>query len=191
MEVLGDLSAFEIFISVVALMTGGYTAYKSFFQGPRITLFTGESVTLVSNGDKPLMIWVSGVAVNMAAKVGVINPMRVHLKDPSDIEIVGKVTRFVDAKVDPPSLSPAYALSVPPHGSTPFHIEASIEYPEGLPNSWVSGKYHAQLQGWVVGNRSSTKHLTSGFAFEVPDVLEMVLEAREGRFTVLCSECVS
>lgn len=191
MEVLGDLSAFEVFVSVVALMTGGYTAYKSLLQGPRITLFTGESVTLVSNGDEPLRIWVSGVAVNKAAKVGVLNPMRVYLKDPSDFEIIGKVTRFVDAKVDPPSLSPAYALSVPPHGSTPFHIEATIEYPEGLPNVWVNGKYHAQLQGWIVGNRSSTKHLDCGFAFEVPDVLEMVLGEREGQFTVLCSECAS
>ena len=123
MELLGDLSIFEIFVALVALTTAGYTAYKSFIEGPRIELYVGEAVTLDSSGNNCIRIWISGVAINKAAKVGVINPMRVHLKIPTDLEVTGKVTRFVDTSAQQTMLTPAYALSVPPHGSKPFHVE--------------------------------------------------------------------
>ena len=132
---------------------------------------------MVTNGDNSFQIWVNGVAVNKAAKVGAINPMRIHLTDTGNIEIVGKVTRFVDTKIDPPTISPAYALSVPPHGSTPFHLMATIIYSEGLANVWSSGKYHADLKGWVVSNRNSKINPSSCFAFEVPDVMDSTIHS--------------
>jgi len=186
-EWFGETSVFDVFIAAVALSTGVYTVYKSLIERARLSVFTGEAVTLVSpmiDTDDPIRLWISGVVINAAAKVGVVEKMRVRLEAPDGIALTGRVTRFVDDPDDPPVLSAARPLSVPPHGSTPFHVEASFQYPEGLPTLWNNGEYVAHIEAWVRTGRAARPRATATFGFGVPDVFEVLAREKGGRMVV-------
>ena len=178
-EFFGDLSPFEIFIAAVALSTGAYTVYKSFIERSRISLYAGESVSLVGSTEKtPSRLWVNGVAANSAARVGVVQPLHALVTDPQGRSHRARWTRFITQQSEQVSFSPAHAIVVPPHSSTPFHVEFILPSREEDPE-WLDGPYSIELQGWVDQRPYRRPRAVARFSFKISDVLSIVFEGSE------------
>jgi hypothetical protein len=178
-EFFGDLSVFETFIAVVALLTGAYTLYKSFIERSRISLYAGESVSLVGSTEKtPSRLWVSGIAANSAARVGVVQPLHALVTGPEGQSHRARWSRFITQQSEQVSFFPAHAIVVPPHSSTPFHVEFILPSREEDPE-WLDGPYSIELQGWVDQRPDGRPRAVARFSFEISDVLSIVFDGSE------------
>ena len=79
-QFFGDLSPFQIFVSLVALLTGIYTFYKSFLERAKISMYPGDAVRFIVSKDGPFSNFhLMCNLINKSTKVGTVHRLEVRV----------------------------------------------------------------------------------------------------------------
>jgi len=83
----GDLSLFQIIVSVVALITGAYTFYKSFIERAKLVLYPGDQVGLViSQRQASYKFHLRCNLVNSSTKMATVHRLEGRIRSPNGAE---------------------------------------------------------------------------------------------------------
>ncbi len=173
MGFFGELSPFEIIVSVIAIFTGVYTFFWPFIEKPKLKIFTGDRMNLViSNSSKTLTENIFAITkfhigcnlVNPTNKVAVLHHLEAEVVNNQGVSFVYTWNIFFQYFTENGTYQKAndvHPISVNPHSNTMVFIEFKAIYPENSFQSW-SERYAIQLKGWVnLENRKEKPNLIS------------------------------
>lgn len=163
----GDLSIFEIFVSVIAILTGGYTAYKNFLERTKISLYPADAVRLIVSSDSSVSKFhLICNLVNKSTKTGTLHRLEVKVCDPRNwtYNYVWKLFyKYSPTGIQIEKETDPYPISVAPKDSKVIFVEfKAIEILQSY--SWQEGTYEFKVIGWINRkNRKGPHNLKSNF----------------------------
>lgn len=177
-DFFGDLSPFQIFVAVVAFLTGGYTFYKSFLQRAKLALYTGDAVRLVilPNGSVSAFNLLCNI-VNTSMKTATLHRLEAEVLAPTRERHKFAWYEFyeykggyaVGKKSDP------YPIAVTKEDSEPLFVQFRVE-PSGSKPAWPEGKYEFTVVGWVNRkNKKKSSNLKTQFHIRISPEVEQQL----------------
>jgi len=144
----GKLSPFEVLISSVALATGVYTFYKSFIEGPRLSVCRSNSIQVFPRvSDEPSRFQISGVITNSGVKLGIMRNFSATVTDPQGAKhfyLLGRTVEYTNYEPFSVGYSPARPIGVPPRDTRPFNIEFFHDE-NGGDHLWEEGGYRFEV----------------------------------------------
>ena len=179
-QFFGDLSVFQIFISVFALVTGFITLYKSYWEGARVNAYTTDRVGFVISKNGGTTNFQLGInLVNTGVKTGTVHRLEALVTPPAgepyrfDWSLFYEYSRggyAVEKTTDP------HPLSVAGRNSCLIFIQFAIT-PTNIP-AWPPGRYEFKIIGWVNRNRREEKsNLLSIFHIDLSRETALQLES--------------
>ena len=178
-EFFGNLSPFEIIVSIVALATGAYTFYKSFVERAKLKLYPGDQVGLVASSGEPChKFHLRCNLVNGSTKMATVHRMESRIRDPHGKEttyIWHQFFEYVFGGHAVQKSTDSHPISVPPKNSQLEFIEFKAEA-SNPKFPWPEGTYRFHIEGWVNRkNRKRQPNLYSCFHVRVDEMLSMIL----------------
>lgn len=123
----------EGFVSVVALLTAGYTLYRDWFQRARVSIAAGDQMSIIRMQGGARRIHVRGVLLNAAAgKMGTLQHLEAKITNPS-----GAIQRycwneFIDYQPGSTNVQregPAVPIAVPGRDSRSLKVQLELIEP--------------------------------------------------------------
>lgn len=179
----GNLSPFEILVSVFAIVTGIYTFYKNFIEDARVSAHTGDVIGFVvppNDGVRKIQLMIS--LVNHGTKIGTVERLELSLLTPKDHIMYFDWNLFfkysdMDMMVLVPDTDP-YPIAIPPKSTIPRFVEFKLRDKE-VPIIWEEGQYSVELYGWVnCTSRTDQINLRHIFHFQLSGEGLNVLEIK-------------
>lgn len=150
-QFFGDLSPFQIIVSAVAFLTGGYTCYKSFFERANISLYIGDAVRIVVMPDgRSSTIHLMCNLVNKSVKVGTVHRIEAHLSGPQNSHykfVWSFFYKYSEGAEKVEKISDIYPVAVSQKDSTLLLVGFEAEAVQSC--QWLEGTYEFKVVGWV------------------------------------------
>ncbi len=154
----GTLSPFEIIVALVAFITGGYTFYKSFLEGPKLSIYPADSLGLVALPDRKASSFnLLCNIVNKGSKVGTLHHLETEMISPNGNRYTFVWSQFFRYREGGNSLdkvSDIYPIAINHHDSKLLFVQFEL-FPQGNTFKWEEGSYQFTIIGWV--NRKNRK----------------------------------
>ena len=180
-QFFGDLSPFQIFVSLVALLTGIYTFYKSFLERAKISMYPGDAVRFIVSTNPPFSNFhLMCNLINKSTKVGTVHRLEVRVLGPQNTTydyIWNLFYKYLPGGQVVQRESDPYPVAVPQKDSklllVGFQAEAKQSY------KWSEGKYKFKVVGWVNRkHRLQPSNLESIFHIQITeDIIRKASEA--------------
>jgi hypothetical protein len=150
-EFFGDLSPFQIIVSIVAFGTAGYTFYKSWIERVKISIYPGDAVRVMNTPDGSISrLNLMFNLINKTAKVGMVHRLEVRVSGPqkNPCNFVWNLFykylsggQIVEKETDP------YPVAVPQKDSR--LVFAGFQAEPNQSDKWPEGRYEFKVIGWV------------------------------------------
>ena len=179
-QFFGDLSPFQIFVSLVALLTGIYTFYKSFLERAKISMYPGDAVRLVVTPDgRASNLHLMCNLVNKGNKVGIVHRLEVQVLGPQNTTynfIWNLFYKYLPGGQVVQKESDPYPVAVPQKDSKLLLVGFQSEAKESY--KWSEGKYKFKVIGWVNRkHRLQASNLKSIFHIQITE--DIIRQASE------------
>jgi hypothetical protein len=167
MSLFGELSPFQILVSVVALWTGIYTFYKNFIERAKVWAYTGDAISFVKTEVSNIIhLHLRLSLVNKGTKTGVVHRLEVLVTNPYKLQCYFVWGLFYEYKESGSVLTKAsdtYPVAVAQKDTKPLFVQFELKpLPEYWSNFWQEGTYEFKILGWVNGKpRQSSPNLKS------------------------------
>jgi hypothetical protein len=171
-QFFGNLSPFQIIVSVVALLTAGYTCYKSWIEKAKISMYPGDAVRVVNSADGSFSNFhLMCNLINKTTKVGTVHRLEVRVSGPQNITCNFVWNLFykylpggqtVEKETDP------YPVAVPQKDSKLVLVAFQAE--ANQTRKWPEGRYEFKVIGWVNRkDRLQPSNLESTFHIQITE----------------------
>jgi hypothetical protein len=173
-QFFGNKSLFDIIVAVVALSTGVYTFYKSFWERAKLALYPGDRLGLVvSTRGGSRKFHLRANLVNHAVKAGTLHRLEAEITDPKGTTHRYQWKLFFEylsgAQAVQPKSDP-YPISVAGKTSQLLLAELEMVSTQSSP-AWPPGRYRMEVIGWVNrANRKESPNLKAIFHFGLSTV---------------------
>ncbi len=150
----GKMSPFDIIVAVVALANALYTAYISFFQHAKVSLYLGDHISIVLNPDDVgRKLHLRCNFVNSAVKMGAVQHLEAVVRGPQDFAARFRwheFYKYVEGGSAVQKIADVYPLAVAGRDSHLEFIQFNVVgLPAGQRPNWVAGRYTVTVEGWV------------------------------------------
>lgn len=150
-QFFGDLSPFQIIVSVVALLTGSYTVYKSFLEKAKVSLYPGDAVRIVVSPDGSTSNFhLMCNLINKSTKVATVHRLEVHVLDPQNSKCAftwNLFYKYLPGGQEVQKESDPYPVAVPQKDSKLLLAGFQSEGEQSC--NWSEGRYEFRVIGWV------------------------------------------
>jgi len=169
-QFFGEVSPFQIIVSVVALITGIYTFYKSFLERSKIFLYMGDAVRIVVSPDGSVAnLHLMCNLINKSIKAGTLHRLEVCVTDPNNTShnfIWNLFYKYLAGGEQVQKESDIYPVAVPQKDSKLLFVGFQSDSEENI--EWLIGRYKVRVNGWV--NRKNllqSSNLKTTFHIEI------------------------
>ncbi len=171
-QFFGELSPFQIFVSVVALLTGIYTFYKSFLERAKLSMYPGDAVRFVSSSDSHASDFnLMCNLVNKSLKVGTVHRLEVRVSGPKNFTCDFTWNLFYRYQAGGESVekeSDIYPVAIPKMDSKLLLVGFQSEARQMF--KWSEGRYKFKVVGWVNRkHRRKWSNLKSVFHIQITE----------------------
>ncbi len=167
----GNLSPFQVVVSVVALATGAYTFYKSFLQRAKLSLFPGDAVRLVilKSGSVSAFNLMCNI-VNTSMKTATLHRLEAEVVTPSREEYRfawSLFYRYLEGGSTVQKETDIYPVAVARQDSKLLFVQ--FKAVPGIPSpNWPDGRYKFTVFGWVNRNdKRTSSNLNAKFHIDI------------------------
>jgi hypothetical protein len=176
-QFFGDLSLFQIIVSAVALVNGGYTLY-TFLRKANISMYPGDAVRIVVSSHREVLnLHLMCNLVNKSAKVGTVHRLEARVRGPGKTDLVftwGLFYKYQRGGVVVEKDTDIYPVAVPKMDSKLLFVEFQTD--PGVGFEWQEGEYEFEVIGWVnKKNRQKRSNVRSLFHIRITEDLHRQL----------------
>jgi len=150
-QFFGDLSPFQIFVSIIALLTAGYTCYKSWIEKAKISMYPGDAVRVVNSADGTFSVFhLMCNLLNRTTKVGTVHRIEVRVSGPQNITcnfVWNLFYRYLPGGQKVEKETDPYPVAVPQKDCKLVLVGFQTEANQNC--RWPEGRYEFKVIGWV------------------------------------------
>lgn len=147
----GDLSPFQIIVSIATILIAWYTLHKNFWEKAKVELYSGDAVRIVISTDQhPSQVNLMLNLVNKGTKMGIVHRIEMKVIDPSKQSMIfvwNLFYKYLDGGEHVQKVSDIYPISIPQKDNRLIFVQFQSESAKKM--QWEIGKYELEISGWV------------------------------------------
>jgi hypothetical protein len=178
-DFFGDLSPFQVIVSVVAFLTGGYSLCTVLAK-PKLKIFLSHSIGMIIHPRRVTeKFQVSCNVINVRQKVGALHRLEAKVRDPLRHEWSFEWNLFVEPQQAGAgrsrNISRPFPIAVAPRSSVLKTIEFRLMDGQQM-ETWPEGCYDFIIYGWAnQSSRQCRPNINTTFHIIVDDMVAMAL----------------